>query len=100
MEPPVIVTGEPQRQSNLPPRSDWPAGSIEPRTVIIDGLAISSFGILARPPGSQGLGAIPLQRFVPNGEIIVPVEAALDLAPQARKKPRSYGQIRIPRRDI
>jgi len=44
--------------------------------------------------------AIPLPRFVPNGEIIVPVEAALDLAPQARKKPRTYGQIRIPRRDI
>lgn len=43
---------------------------------------------------------VPLQRFVPNGEIIVPVEAALDLAPQARKKPRTYGQIRVPRRDI
>lgn len=44
--------------------------------------------------------AIPLQRFVPNGEIIVPVEAALDLAPQARKQRPSYKQIRIPRRDI
>jgi hypothetical protein len=30
--------------------------------------------------------AIPLQRFVPNGEIIVPVEAALDFAPQAGKR--------------
>jgi hypothetical protein len=44
--------------------------------------------------------AIPLQRFVPNGEIIVPVEASLDLAPQARKPRPSYKQIRVPRRDI
>jgi hypothetical protein len=44
--------------------------------------------------------AIPLQRFVPNGEIVIPVEAALDLAPQARKRHLSYKQIRVPRRDI
>ena len=44
--------------------------------------------------------AIPLQRFVPNGEIIVPVEATLDLAPQAKKRRPSYKQIRVPRRDI
>lgn len=45
-------------------------------------------------------GLIPLQRFVPSGEIIVPVEAALDLAPQAKKQRPSYKQIRVPRRDI
>ncbi len=30
--------------------------------------------------------AIPLQRYVPNGEIVFPIEAALDFAPQARKR--------------
>lgn len=30
--------------------------------------------------------AVPLQRPVPNGEIVVPVEAALDLAPQKEKR--------------
>jgi hypothetical protein len=29
---------------------------------------------------------VPLQRPVPNGEIVVPVEAALDLAPQKGKR--------------
>jgi hypothetical protein len=43
---------------------------------------------------------VPLPRFAPSGVIIVPVEAALDFAPQARKPPSSYKQIRIPRRDI
>jgi hypothetical protein len=42
-----------------------------------------SFSLPAvRPPQR----AVPLQRFVPNGEVIVAVEASLDLAPQARKQ--------------
>jgi hypothetical protein len=52
------------------------------------------------PDSSAGARKVPLQRFVPNGEIIVPVEAALDLAPQARKRQRQKGPLRIPRRDI
>lgn len=43
---------------------------------------------------------VPLPRSAPNGEIIVPVEAALDFAPQARKAPDVHGQVRVPRRDI
>lgn len=55
---------------------------------------------LARNGGLNVEALVPLQRFVPNGEIVVPVEAALDLAPQARKRRPSYGQIRVPRRDV
>jgi hypothetical protein len=43
---------------------------------------------------------VPLQRFVPNGEIIVPVEAALDLAPQARKRTHAYQPLRAPLEDV
>jgi hypothetical protein len=43
---------------------------------------------------------IPLQRFVPNGEIIVPVEAALDLAPQAEKQDHAYRPLSVPRTDV
>jgi hypothetical protein len=43
---------------------------------------------------------IPLQRFVPNGEILVPVEAALDLAPQAEKQDHAYRPLSVPRRDV
>jgi hypothetical protein len=32
----------------------------------------------ARPPRANAREKVPLQRFVPNGEIVVPVEAALD----------------------
>jgi hypothetical protein len=38
------------------------------------------------PLGTVGACEIPLQRFVPNGEIVVPVEAALNLAPQKGKR--------------
>ena len=36
--------------------------------------------------GARGRHVVPLQRPVPNGEIIVPVEAALDLAPQKGRR--------------
>jgi hypothetical protein len=55
---------------------------------------------LTRTGGLNIESLVPLQRFVPNGEIIVPVEAALDLAPQAKKRRPSYKQIRVPRRDL
>jgi hypothetical protein len=40
-------------------------------------------GLMEHAPTARG---VPLQRFVPNGEIVVPVEAALDLAPQKGKR--------------
>jgi hypothetical protein len=43
---------------------------------------------------------VPLQRFVPNGEIIVPVEAALDLAPQAENQDHAYRPLSVPRTDV
>jgi hypothetical protein len=41
---------------------------------------------ICRSPLRPPQRAVPLQGFVPNGEIIVPVEAALDLAPQKGKR--------------
>jgi hypothetical protein len=44
--------------------------------------------------------AIAGERFGSNSDLIVPIEWAADLAPQAKKKPRSYEPIRVPRRDV
>lgn len=53
-----------------------------------------------RQNAAQNYPLIPLPRSAPSGEIIVPVEAALDFAPQARKGHDLHGQVRVPRRDI
>jgi hypothetical protein len=47
----------------------------------------------------KGYRLIPLPRSAPNGEIIVPVEAALDFAPQARKRRHVYEPLRAPLED-
>jgi hypothetical protein len=55
------------------------------------------------PPLGRRFGSVsevPLQRFVPNGEIIVPVEAALDLAPQAGNQDHAYRPLSVPRTDV
>lgn len=54
---------------------------------------------LADAPAPPLPSAIPLPRSAPNGEIIVPVEAALDFAPQARKRRHVYEPLRAPMED-
>ena len=57
-------------------------------------------------PGSRDLNVayeqegVPLPGSAPNGEIILPVEAALDFAPQARKRRHAYEPLRAPMEDI